>query len=110
MRLFGAILGDLEHTAAFGEAEQWMTPVHVEAYVRERLRLTPTGWAPWVEALAGRGPQTRIDMVNQLVDLIAFNGMCFGDGPRWRVNMLHGWVEQWIQTTAAGPEGVGLWA
>ncbi len=109
MRLFAAIVRDLDHTTAFGEAHLWMTPVEVENYVRERLRVTPVGWTPWVGALVGVETPTRTVMVKKLVELIAFNGMCFGDGPRWRMNMVHLWVEQWINGTAAGLDGVSAW-
>jgi hypothetical protein len=109
MRLFSALLREPDHPAAYGEAHLWMTPVEVEGYLQHRLRMTPAGWAPWAEAIAGRGDARRVQMVNRLVDLFVLNGMCFGDGPRWRADWVAKWTEQWIEEVAAGPAGVGLW-
>jgi len=109
MRLFAAVLQEADHPAAYGEAHLWMTPVEIQAYVQHRLRMTPAGWAPWREALAGRGDARRIQMVNELVDMFVLNGMCFGDGPRWRADGVARWTEQWVEKTAAGPGGVGVW-
>ncbi|KAK0720148.1 hypothetical protein B0H67DRAFT_552379 [Lasiosphaeris hirsuta] len=110
MRLFAAILRDLDHTADLGEARLWMTPTDVEAYVRERLRVTPAGWTPWQEALAGRGQdERRVNMVKKLVWMVAYAGTCFGDGPRWRIDALHALIEKWVEEVAQGPDGVGVW-
>ena len=109
MRLFATILRDLDHTAAFGEAHLWLTPVDVEAYVQHRLRLTPAGWEPWAAALQGRGTAARTGMIRQLVDTIALAGMCFGDGPRFRPDRVTELVELWINGVALGVDGVGFW-
>ncbi|KAK5656700.1 hypothetical protein OQA88_4246 [Cercophora sp. LCS_1] len=109
MKIFAAIVQDLEHTVSFGEAHLWMTPTEVETYVQQRLYVTPAGWLPWAEALNGRGNKSRIQMIRKLIDLIALRGMCFGDGPRWRVNTIGRLVGKWMTETAAGPQGTGAW-
>ncbi|KAK0618991.1 hypothetical protein B0T14DRAFT_198639 [Immersiella caudata] len=109
MRLFSALLREPDHPAAYGEAHLWMTPVEIEGYLSQRLRMTPAGWVVWKEAIAGRGDTRRIQMLNRLVDLFVLNVMCFGDGPRWRTDWVAKWTEQWIEEVAVGPAGVGLW-
>ncbi|KAK0629557.1 hypothetical protein B0T17DRAFT_653174 [Bombardia bombarda] len=98
LRMFAGLVRE------FGAAalRAWMTPVDVEAFVRARLvAMIPggsdgDGWMPWAEALMGRGDGEKVVGIRRLVGVMAENGVCFGDGPRWRADLVRRWVEWWI--------------
>ncbi|KAK3685195.1 hypothetical protein B0T22DRAFT_517070 [Podospora appendiculata] len=108
VRILAGILREYNRASADGELRSWLTPVDVEALVRVRLGGGPGGgWAPWAAALRGCGGgadmesvAVRVGMVKRLVDMIAEHGVCFGDGPRWRVDLVEGAVDRWMVEVA----------
>ncbi|CAM1507859.1 Fc.00g047070.m01.CDS01 [Cosmosporella sp. VM-42] len=69
-----------------GEAlDWWKSPKEVESYVKKHME--PNEFAELQAVIEGRGSKAVTARLAPLIETLAKNFVCFGDGPRW--NALH---------------------
>ncbi|KAK4211490.1 hypothetical protein QBC37DRAFT_12574 [Rhypophila decipiens] len=108
------------------DISNWLTPAEIESYVRSRLDApVPTtfggnspekiDYSTFETAFQSRssnnnsGPKKRDErlrasMLKRLVRSIADKGVCFGNSPRWRIDVVSAVVDEWMAEVEAAEQ------
>ncbi|KAI1377160.1 hypothetical protein F4677DRAFT_444964 [Hypoxylon crocopeplum] len=84
--LFGHVIAD--YTSRGEDTTVWLSPIEVECELRRRL--SHSSFSHLEHALQlwdtnqGKGPLAEV--VEPLIQRLVCNSICFGDGPRWRID------------------------
>jgi hypothetical protein len=92
MRLHHAVTQDLSVKGV--RLDMFIRVEEVDLFIRRQMG---EGYGAVEAAIAGTGQEQHVSAVRCLVKIIAQRSFCFGDGPRWRADLISDIVRAWMR-------------